>query len=100
MSPFLIRLALLAAQETTTSQEVRSKWLYILLAWLYENKDMFEDPLAIVEEIYVEFDYPEEIAHLIRYMPIEEADLGSKEANLGRLVTRWGEFVNQGRIVM
>jgi hypothetical protein len=46
----------------------RDKWLFLLLAWLYEHRDTVEEPLAVVEELYADFDYPEEIASFIRYM--------------------------------
>jgi hypothetical protein len=99
--PLLERVSILASRESATaSVDVRAKWLCILLAWLYENRAAFEDPLSLVEDIYEDFDYPEEIAHLIRYMPIAEPDLGSKEANLARLVTRWGEYVARGRTAL
>lgn len=96
--PMLERVSTLAEREAiTTSADVRARWLCILLAWLYENRAMFEDPLGILEEIYTDFDYPQEIAHLIRYMPNAEPDLGSKEANLARLFTRWGAFISKCR---
>jgi hypothetical protein len=47
----------------------KNKWLFLLLAWLYEHRDEVEDPLGVVEELYSDFDYPEEIASFVRYMP-------------------------------
>lgn len=91
--PMLERVGVLAARELeSTHPDVQAKWLCILLTWVYENRTMFDDPLGIVEEIYTDFDYPEEIEHLISYMPNTEPDLGSKEANLARLFSRWHEF--------
>jgi len=97
--PMLERVRILAEREapTTSAADVRAKWLCILLAWLYENRATFEDPLGMIEAIYTDFDYPEEIAHLIRYMPNAEPDLGSKEANLARLFTRWAAFISNCR---
>jgi hypothetical protein len=48
------------------------KWLFLLLAWLYENRDAVHDALGVVEEFYADFDYPEEIASFVKYMPPED----------------------------
>lgn len=45
------------------------KWLFLLLAWLYEQRDVVEDALGMVEQLYADFDYPDEIASFVRYMP-------------------------------
>lgn len=50
----------------------KDKWLFLLLAWLYEHRDAVEEPLAVVEELYADFDYPEEMASFVRYMPPQD----------------------------
>jgi hypothetical protein len=50
----------------------KGKWLFLLLAWLYEHRDAVEEPLGVVEQLYADFDYPEEIASFVRYMPPED----------------------------
>lgn len=47
------------------------KWSKILLTWLLLNKSDYSDPLQEIEIIYADLGYPEEIAHLVRYMPSE-----------------------------
>ena len=47
----------------------KDKWLKLHLAWVFENRSKLEDPLQTIEELYADFDYPECIAHLVRYMP-------------------------------
>ena len=49
----------------------KKKWAMILLTFGFEHRDELAEPLQFIEEIYAEFDYPEEIAHLVRYMPYE-----------------------------
>lgn len=44
-------------------------WLFLSLAWLWERREEFTDPLETIEVLYAEFDYPEEISGLVRYMP-------------------------------
>lgn len=54
-----------------TAEIDQEKWMKILLAWLYENRDLIEDPLGEVEEIYEDFEYPDLISTLVRYLPYE-----------------------------
>ena len=85
---------LLAASEPRLSEDaIRRKWLFIVLAWLYERRAEIEDPLGVVELVYADFGYPEEIASFVRYMPMVGRDLGSVRANEDRLLNRWKEFV-------
>ena len=42
-------------------------WLRLLLAWIYENRSVLADPFDLVERLYADFSYPEEIRHLVRY---------------------------------
>jgi hypothetical protein len=64
-----------------------------VLAWLYERRDELPDPLACVDEVYADFDYPPQIARLVRYMPMDGPDLGSREANERRMFERWREYL-------
>lgn len=59
----------LAASDPGYSPE---KWLFLLLAWLYEHRDVVEDALGLVEQLYADFDYPDEIASFVRYMPPQD----------------------------
>lgn len=73
--------------------DVRNKWLYLVLAWLYERRETVSDALRAVEEVYAEFGYPQHIAHFVRYMPADEPNLGSREANEQRLLERWKQYL-------
>ena len=66
-APFIVRG--LAERDSACSRE---KWLFLLLAWLYEHRDTVEEPLALVEQLYADFDYPEEMASFVRYMPPQD----------------------------
>lgn len=85
----------LAAREPqVTDAELRDKWLYLVLAWLYERRDAMADPLGAVEEVYADFEYPEAISGFVRYMPLDGPDLGSVEANEQRLIERWRRYLD------
>lgn len=60
------------------------KWALILAAYISERD--VPDKLEAIEDVYSSFDYPEELAEYIRYMPMSGPDLGSKEANERRML--------------
>ena len=71
------------------------KLLFLVLSWLYETKDSYDDPLAVVETIYADFNYPSSICEFVRYMPCDEADLGCADKNHQRLIDKWKSFIDQ-----
>ncbi|CAK7019983.1 DUF2247 family protein [Saezia sanguinis] len=44
------------------------KWLYIILLYIFNNREKYKDPFEEVEMVYADFDYPEEIESFVRYM--------------------------------
>ncbi|GKX30779.1 hypothetical protein SH1V18_32590 [Vallitalea longa] len=74
---------------------VIDKWLYLILDWLFYNKDEFEDPLGLVEQIYADFDYPQQISGFVRYMPSDEPDCGSLELNEKRMYDKWEKYLTK-----
>ena len=75
--------------------EIRRKWLYLVLAWIYEHRHEYSDPLQRVEEVYADFGYPEQIASFVRYMPMVGPDLCNQEANERRLFERWKQYIDE-----
>ena len=75
-------------------------WANILLAWGFEHRQQYDDFLGIVEEIYSDYNYPEELASFVRYMPSDDINLGSIEANEQRMITSIGEYVDQYRVAL
>lgn len=89
----------LVVDETeSTYEQLRAEWLYLALAWTYEHRKEYSDPLQRVEEIYADFGYPERIASFVRYMPMDGPDLGSREANEQRLFERWRRYLDESVI--
>jgi hypothetical protein len=83
-----------SAEQELSESEIRDKWLYLVLAWIYEYRGEFRDPLQIVEAVYADFGYPPEIEQFVRYMPMEGPDLGTREANEQRLIERWKNYLD------
>lgn len=108
-SATLVELASLAAGESTRElvqqlagaepedepNEVREKWLYLVLAWLFDHRDAYADPLQTVEEVYADFEYPPAIAGFVRYMPMDEPDRGSRALNEARLYNKWKQYLEE-----
>jgi hypothetical protein len=84
-------------QATPLPDEERRKWLFLTLAWLYENRALIAQPLEALNAVYAEFGYPEEIKDFIPYMPMSGPDLGSKSANEARLYERWHDYLQRRR---
>jgi hypothetical protein len=66
-------------------------WLYLIVAWLYENLLVLPDPLGEVEKVYSEFNHPEEIEGLIWFMPAKEYEPVGEEG----LLARWKDYVRR-----
>jgi hypothetical protein len=64
-------------------------WLYLALAWAYVHRVEYSDPLSIVEQLYADFDYPDEIEGFVRFLPVPQG-LPTGEAALYR---RWSEYL-------
>ena len=90
------RVKKLATEDEANDEDaLRVRWANILLAWIYEHRDGMDDPLSVVEEIYADYNYPEEFGPFVRYMPSDAPDLGSVEANEQRMIASIGEYVEE-----
>lgn len=87
--------ALAGADASQDAEAIRSKWLYLVLAWVFINREHFTDPLEMGEKIYADFGYPERVARFIRYMPSDEPDLGSRELNEQKLYREWKSYLDE-----
>ena len=78
---------------------VQEKYLFAVLNWVYENQELFSNPLEAVECIYADFNYPEIIKGFVRYASGSfEPDLGSTELNLERLYKKWNNYLKNEKI--
>lgn len=94
--PLLGLVTQIASQERAPDPSVmRRKWAFLILAWVYELRDRFSDPLEIVEKLYADLDYPEQVAPFVRYMPTDEPDLGNRTLNEQRLFQQWADYLQR-----
>jgi hypothetical protein len=66
-------------------------WMYLILAWLYKNRNTLPDPLDEVIKVYEDFEHPKEIESLIKYMPLLEGEVGGEEG----IMARWKTYLNK-----
>lgn len=81
------KLERLARREPEQLHElIRDKWLFLVLAWLYEHRAERPDPLQDVETVYAAFDFPEAMEGFVPYLP--GPDGADKD-----VVANWADFV-------
>jgi hypothetical protein len=88
----------LAEQGGNSEEASTQKWLFLCLAWAYENSESIPDPLGAVETIYADFDYPSAIESFVRFLPPSDGYMPaqfSQEQNHQRLMQKWREFLLQ-----
>jgi hypothetical protein len=90
-------LRALAKIETPIPENlIRRKWLFLVLSSLFENRSQIGDPLGEVESVYADFEYPQEIAGFVRFMPTTDGYNPlqfSKAENEQRLFDLWRKYL-------
>jgi|SRR5579884_2447443 len=66
-------------------------WLYLAMAWLLDHQSHYKDPLEVIEMLFADFDYPDEIRNLVRFMPPGPGDRAGVEG----IQERWRAFVDR-----
>jgi len=91
----------LADKDISEHEEIsEKKWLFLILSWLYDNRETIPNPLAEVEIIYADFDYPAEIEEFVSYMPVTDdydPSQHSSEENKARLISKWEDYLIKTR---
>lgn len=97
--PVMEAVASLAETEAERDTvEIRRLWAFLILAWILEHRNQYQDPLDLAEKVYADLDYPEQVAPFIRYMPSSEPDLGDPILNEARLFAKWEQYlVDEGK---
>lgn len=80
----------LSSRKVPVASEDPSRiWLYFALAWLYEHRVDFVEPLEVVEQLYADFEYPSEIQGLVRFMPPPPGE----PAGTAGIALRWSSYL-------
>lgn len=86
---------LVAEEELQDEKITKDKYLYAVLYWVYHNRDLYSEPLEAVECIYADFDYPEEIAELVRY----NVSLKKENLSLKHIYEKWVDYLNKKKYI-
>lgn len=79
-------------------KETKAKILYVLLSWVFDHRELYEDPLNIVEFIYDDFGFPESISSFVRYRPVNESALNLNNLGVEHLFENWKDYLNKEKI--
>ncbi|WP_430509847.1 DUF2247 family protein [Gottfriedia solisilvae] len=83
----------LVSNESRNEADSTAKFLYILLNWLYENRNKYDNWMEMIWNIYLDFHSPEEIYELIPYVSPEKYD---RVAPLDiYILTKWKEYLDE-----
>lgn len=91
----------LALRNPTLEDQSPRRWMFLTLLWLYENKDHIENVFGALEEVYADFDYPEEICSFAPIHPWEngyDPSAHTTEENQKRWLRNWKEYLNTTRL--
>lgn len=72
------------------------KWAYLILKKLFQKKSQVADPFGVVEHIYADFDYPEELEGFVRWMPATEP-VATPEGGTAKMYQKWQQYLSPVR---
>lgn len=94
IEPYLLD-NLIKLEPTQSVEIIKDKWLYLLLCYIYINRNDYTNPLEIVELIYADFGYPETISSFVRYMPMNKPAHRCNEKNEDKLYNNWENYIKK-----
>jgi len=77
----------------------KSKVLYLVLKWVYDNRMDYENPLTVVDIMYCSLDRPRSISHFVSDMPGTRECCEHPEPDRERLMASWVKFLDEQRVV-
>jgi len=63
-----------------SSGELRRKWVWLLMSWLYEHQNEEADVFETIGQLYADLGYPPEMARFGPYAPASQAKGDPQEA--------------------
>ena len=86
----------LAATEPAVDEAyLKRKWLYLVTARLAQTKEEQTEFWKVIEEIYAEFDYPQEMRSFVPYEPPDGNDTGHYQTPYARLESNLQKYLSQ-----
>lgn len=78
-------------------EEIKRKWLYLLLQYLYNLSITKDKKMGILETVYADFDYPDAISHFIPFLPEIKKIKGEPKKPDDRILYRWNNYLDEER---
>lgn len=79
------------AETSAVEPDPGGVWLFLALAWLHDHRSEHLEPFEVIEMLYADFEYPDEIAGLVRFMPPPAGAASGHRA----LEQRWEDFLSR-----
>lgn len=76
-------------------EQARRRWLWVVLAWLYENQREDANVLDELDGIYADLGYPEEMASFGPYAPVYQAK-GDPDEQRRAVFDEWRRYLSRG----
>lgn len=84
-------------------EQQKEKWLFLLLKWAYENRSSIPYPLGVVDELYADFGYPEDLEPFVAFLPPKDGWEPLKhtaQENEERLFRNWELYLKNSSFAM
>ncbi|MFE7465125.1 DUF2247 family protein [Streptomyces sp. NPDC057499] len=75
----------LSSGDLGDSRELSAVWIYLSLAWLHQSGLSEQQLFNVIEELYSDFEYPEEMEGFVKYMPPPPGGKGGTSGMAERL---------------
>ena len=87
-------LSLISSDVSIVRNSVSSKWRYILLLWLYENRENSSADYDRINKVYADFGYSVDMEKFISYMP---AHGNTEKLGYDNILHNWKDYLDTYR---
>ena len=94
-------LTILASRKHVLEDIIKRRWLFLVLLWLYQNRDQEIALFDKLGEVYADFDYPDEISSFVPFMPPEDGydpTTHTLAENHNRILGKWKEYLDTAEL--
>lgn len=85
--------------DKSTTDNSKEKFLYVVLSFLYDKRDYFEDVFRAIEVIYADFEYPKIMIPFVRYMSNNEKEFFDFPVDESKLLyLNWQKYIEEQKI--
>lgn len=76
---------------TTKDDFINARWKYIILLWLFVNRNNDDTDYEQVNSVYASFNYPLDMKIFINYMPIQKV---SQKQGYENVLANWKDYLH------